>query len=142
MNRDPDCIFCKIVAGELPCFEIYQDEETLAFMDINPVNPGHALAITKQHWPDLHATPEAQLGATIATAKRVAGALQAELQPDGINLAQANGKGAAQSVMHFHMHVVPRRMNDELKLNWGINPGNMDEIGELAKRIAARIAES
>ncbi len=142
MSHDPDCIFCKIVAGELPCFEIYQNEQTLAFMDINPVNPGHALAITKEHWTDLHATPDAQLGATIATAKRVAGALQAELEPDGINLAQANGKGAAQSVMHFHMHVVPRRMNDDLKLNWGINPGDMDEIGALAKRIAARIAES
>ena len=142
MSQDPDCIFCKIVAGELPCFEIYQDDETLAFMDINPANTGHALAITKHHWQDLHATPDAQLSATIATAKRVAGALQAELGPDGINLAQANGKGAAQSVMHFHMHILPRREGDELKLNWGINPGDMDVIGALAKRIAARIAES
>jgi histidine triad (HIT) family protein len=138
--HDPDCIFCKIVAGELPCFEIYRDDDTLAFMDINPASTGHALVIPKQHWQDLHATPDQQLATTIATAKRVAGALQAELSPDGINLAQANGKGAAQSVMHFHMHIVPRRLGDELKLNWGMNPGDMDAIGELAKRIAARIA--
>jgi len=138
--HDPDCIFCKIVSGQLPCFEIYRDEHTLAFMDINPVNTGHALAITKQHWQDVHTTPDEQLAATISTAKRVAAALQAELAPDGINLAQANGKGAAQSVMHFHMHIVPRRIGDELKLNWDLNPGDMDAIGELAKRIAARIA--
>ena len=142
MTRDPDCIFCRIVAGELPCFEIYSDADTLAFMDINPANPGHALAIPKGHWPDLHATPDEQLAAVMSTAKRVAGALQAELEPDGINLAQANGEGAAQSVMHFHMHVVPRRLGDELKLNWGIKQGDMEAIGELAKRLAARIAGS
>jgi len=140
MAHDPNCIFCKIAAGELPCFEIYRDEDTLAFMDINPVNTGHALAITKQHWQDVHETPDEQLAATIATAKRVASALQAELAPDGINLAQANGEGAAQSVMHFHMHIVPRRVGDELKLNWELHPGDMDAIGALAKRLAARIA--
>ena len=74
-----------------------------------------------------------------ATAKRVAGALQAELNPDGINLAQANGEGAAQSVMHFHMHILPRRLGDELKLNWGIRPGDMKAIGELAERIKANV---
>ncbi len=139
MTHDPDCIFCKIVTGELPSFKVFEDDDTLAFMDINPANTGHALAITRQHWPDVHAMPEAALAATVATAKRVAGALQAELSPDGINLVQANGKGAAQSVMHFHMHIVPRTLGDELKLNWGLTPGDMDAIDALAKRIAARM---
>ena len=108
MRTDPDCIFCKIVAGEIPCFKIYEDEATLAFMDINPANEGHVLAIPKAHWEDLHCTPDELLAATIGTAKRVAGALQSLLSPDGINLAQANGEGAAQSVFHFHLHMRPQ----------------------------------
>ena len=139
MTHDPDCIFCKIVAGELPCFKLCEDDDSLAFMAINPANPGHALAIPKQHWPDVHSIPVEPLSAAVATAKRVASALQAELSPDGINLVQANGKGAAQSVMHFHMHIVTRAMGDELKLNWGINPGDMDAIRALGERVAARL---
>ncbi len=139
MNTDPDCIFCKIVAGDIPCFKLCEDEATLAFMDINPANEGHALAIPKAHWEDVHRTPDESLAATIATARRVAGALEAELAPDGINLVQANGKGAAQSVMHFHMHILPRRNGDGLKLNWGLKPGDMDAIGALAARVRARL---
>ena len=79
------------------------------------------------------------LSATIATASKVAGALQAELAPDGINLVQANGKGAAQSVQHFHLHILPRTVGDEVKLNWGVNPGDMQAIEQLAKQVAARL---
>ena len=139
MSTDPDCIFCKIIAGEIPSFSLHEDEHTFAFMDINPANEGHALIIPKEHAADLHAVSDAALCAAIGTAKRVAAAVQTVLEPDGINLLQANGPGAAQSVFHFHLHVVPRRNGDELKMNWGLNPGDMDAIGALATRLRAAL---
>lgn len=123
MRTDPNCIFCKIVAGAIPCFKLYEDQATLAFMDINPANQGHALAIAKEHWQDLYEIPPELLGAVAKTAQRVAAAVKKTVEPDGINLAQANGPGAGQSVFHFHIHVLPRLKGDELKLNWGHKPG-------------------
>ena len=82
---DPNCIFCKIVGGEIPCFNLYEDDDTLAFMDINPVNEGHALAIIKAHHENVHAIPDDLIGACARTAKRIAGAVEAALSPDGIN---------------------------------------------------------
>jgi histidine triad (HIT) family protein len=137
---DPNCIFCKIVAGKVPSFKLHEDDRTLAFMDINPLNPGHALVITKGHWPDLYAMPDADLAAAAKAARRVAKAVQAAVEPDGINLLQANGPGAAQSVPHFHIHVLPRRMNDGAKMNWGLQPGDMKAIGALADKIKAKLA--
>jgi histidine triad (HIT) family protein len=139
MNADPDCIFCKIVAGEIPCFKLYEDDATLAFMDINPVHPGHALAITKVHHPDLFATPAELLAATTATLQKVAGAIQKTLHPAGMNLMQCNGPAAAQSVPHFHMHAIPRHHGDELAMNWGLKPGKMDEIATLADKIRGNL---
>ncbi len=137
MRTDPDCIFCKIVAGEIPCFKLYEDDATLAFMDVNPANEGHALSIAKEHWEDLPSIPPDLAGETIKTAKRVAAAINQTLVPDGINVIQANGKGAAQSVLHFHLHILPRRLDDGLELNWTPRPGDMDAIGALAERIKA-----
>jgi histidine triad (HIT) family protein len=139
MSSDPECIFCKIIAGEIPCFKLYEDEGTLAFMDINPANEGHALVIPKEHSADVYAITDAALSSTVVTVKNVAAAIAKTLSPDGVNLVQANGPAAAQSVFHFHMHVLPRRNGDELKLNWGLNPGDMDAIGELAERIRANL---
>jgi len=134
-----DCIFCKIVAGEIPCFKVYEDEHTLAFMDINPANRGHALVIPKVHSPDLYESPDETLAATLATARKVARAVRATVNPDGLNLVQANGPGAAQSVFHLHVHIMPRFTGDELKLNWGLKPGDMDEIKTLSEEIARNI---
>ena len=139
MTTDSDCIFCKILEGEIPCIKVFEDDDTLCFMDINPAQEGHALVIPRDHWPDVHAIPDDAIGAVARTARRVAGAVNSALRPDGINLVQANGRGAAQSVGHFHMHVLPRRMGDELKLNWGLVPGNMDEIAAVAGRIKAEL---
>lgn len=139
MTADPDCIFCKIVAGEIPCFKLYEDDATLAFMDINPVHPGHGLAIAKDHYPDLYAIPPDLLAATAATAQRVAGAIRKTLNPAGMNLLQCNGLAAAQSVPHFHMHAIPRHTGDDLAMNWSLKPGNMDEIGALAERIRGNL---
>ena len=135
MRRDPDCIFCKIVAGEIPSFKLFEDEATLAFMDINPANEGHALVVPKEHAPDLYAVSDEALARTSVTAKRVAAALARTLNPDGLNLVQCNGAAAAQSVMHFHVHVLPRAKDDELAMNWGLKLGDIDAIGRLAERI-------
>lgn len=139
MTTDSDCIFCKILDGQIPCIQVFEDDETLCFMDINPAQEGHALVIPRGHWPDVHSIPDDTIGAVVRTAKRVAGAVDTALQPDGINLLQCNGEGAAQSVGHFHMHVLPRRMGDDLNLNWGLVPGNMDEIKAVAGRIKAEL---
>jgi histidine triad (HIT) family protein len=133
------CIFCKIIAGEIPCFKLHEDDDTFAFMDINPANEGHALVVPKEHSADVHAVSEPAITATVITAKKIAAAIQKTLSPDGMNLLQCNGPAAAQSVFHFHMHVLPRREGDELKLNWGLEPGDMDAIGELAERIRANL---
>ena len=134
-----DCVFCRIVAGEIPCFKLYEDEDTLAFMDINPASAGHSLAIPKRHYPDVYQLPDELLAATAATARRVARAINDVLQPAGLNLVQANGPGAAQSVLHFHMHILPRGVDDGLKLNWGLRPGDMSQIEEFCDRIRARL---
>lgn len=139
MTADADCLFCKIIAGEIPCFKLFENDETLAFMDINPANEGHALVIPKEHARDVHTVSEAAITATVKTAKKIAAATDKTLNPDGLNLLQCNGPAAAQSVFHFHMHVLPRREGDELKLNWGLRPGDMDAIGALAERIRGNL---
>ena len=135
MSRDPDCVFCKIVAGEIPSFKLFEDDATLAFMDINPANEGHALVIPKEHSADLYSISDESLANTVATAKKVASALSRVLNPDGLNLVQCNGPAAAQSVMHFHVHVLPRVKDDRLAMNWGLKLGDIDAIGRLAERI-------
>lgn len=135
MIEAANCIFCRIVKGEIPCFKLHEDARTLAFMDINPFNDGHCLVITKAHAENLYAADEADLAAAIAVAKRLATAVERALKPDGINLLQANGAGAGQSVFHFHFHVFPRKLHDGAPLNWGQKPGDMSRIGELAERI-------
>jgi histidine triad (HIT) family protein len=136
---DANCVFCKIVAGALPSHKLYEDERTLAFMDINPLNTGHALVIAKHHYPDLYAAPDQVLAAVIAGARRVATAVRDALRPDGINLVQANGPGAAQSVPHLHVHVLPRRLDDEAKLNWGLKPGDRNAVALAADKIRAAL---
>jgi histidine triad (HIT) family protein len=139
MTLDPECTFCKIIAGEIPAFKVYEDEETFAFMDINPANEGHALVVPKEHSKDLYSVSDAAIKASVVTAKKVALAVQKTVDPDGLNLLQCNGPAAAQSVFHFHMHVLPRRARDELKLNWGLKLGDMEAIGQLAERIKANV---
>ncbi len=139
MSSDPDCIFCKIIAGEIPCFRIFEYDATLAFMDINPVNDGHALIIPKAHYEDVLSVSGDALAATAATVKKVAAAVQAALEPAGMNLLQCNGEAANQSVMHFHMHVIPRRIGDDLGMNWELKPGDMDAIARIAERIKAHL---
>ena len=139
MASDPNCIFCKIVAGQIPSTKLFEDAETLAFMDINPANDGHCLVIPKTHAATLFDISADDVAATIRTAQRVACALAAALAPDGLNLVQSNGPGAAQSVPHLHFHILPRRMGDGLLINWALKPGDMQRIAEVAALIRAKL---
>ena len=132
-----DCVFCKIVAGDIPCFKLLDDEAILAFMDINPVHDGHCLVIPKAHHATLFEVPGDTLAAVARATGRLARAVNNAVRPDGLNLVQSNGPGAAQSVPHFHIHILPRRMNDGLLMNWALKPGDMKRIGEWAERIRA-----
>lgn len=134
---DSNCIFCKIVAGQIPCFKLFEDADTIAFMDINPVNPGHSLAVAKGHWPTVDVIPPDVLAATARTAQRVAKAVVSELKPAGVNLIQANGSGAGQSVPHLHFHILPRRQGDNLAFNWEYRPGDKAEVEAIYKRLKA-----
>lgn len=139
MTTDPNCIFCKIVAGEIPCFKLIEEAETLAFMDINPVHDGHALIIPKAHYPTVFDIAPEAIAAAARTTRRVARAVNAALQPDGLNLVQSNGPGAAQSVGHFHFHVLPRWNGDGLLINWSPKPGDHAHIAEIAERIGQHL---
>ena len=139
MNTAPACIFCRIVAGEIPSFKLLEDDRVLSFMDVNPASEGHCLVIPKTHAPNLFESPAESIAAAAAAAKRVADAVRRTLDPPGISLMQANGPAAGQSVHHLHFHVIPRREDDRLPFNWDPRPGDMDAIGKLAERIRANV---
>jgi histidine triad (HIT) family protein len=130
-----DCIFCKIVAGELPAAKVDEDERTLAFMDINPWARGHALVIPKQHARDLGEIGEDDLAACAAMAKRVAGLQRERLGADGVNLLNAYGAAAWQSVFHFHFHVIPRYEGDPLRLPTTPQQADPDELAAVAEEL-------
>jgi histidine triad (HIT) family protein len=113
-----DCIFCKIVAGDLPATKIYEDDDTLAFMDIGPVVKGHALVIPKTHYDPITGTPPEVLQKLITVVQKVAQAQYDGLDADGINVSQANGAVAGQEVPHIHFHVIPRFTDDNHSWNW------------------------
>jgi histidine triad (HIT) family protein len=134
-----DCIFCKIVKGEIPCFTIYEDDSVLAFADINPINTGHTLIIPKSHAENIWEIAEDDLTAIHRTARRVAGAMKTALQPDGIAFLQLNGRAVNQLVMHYHLHLIPRGADDPAltMTEWELVPGDMKVIEEAARKIAA-----
>jgi histidine triad (HIT) family protein len=136
---DASCVFCKIVAGQLPLFKLLEDEATVAFMDINPVNPGHALAVAKGHWPTVDVIPADVLAAVACTAQKIAKASITALKPAGVNLVQANGAAAGQSVPHLHIHIMPRQLNDDVSLNWEPKPGDRAEIEAVYKKLKAAL---
>ncbi len=130
-----DCVFCRIIRGEIPSFQIFDDERALAFMDINPANPGHALVIPKMHAESIFTIEEPFLRATVLVAQRVARAVRKVFEPYGLNIVQANGPGAAQSVAHFHWHVLPRAKDDGLLMNWPLRPGDKTALADAAGRL-------
>lgn len=107
MSASANCIFCKIIRGEIPSIKIHEDAQTLTFMDVRPASPGHALVISKAHAPDLLEIAETDLLAVTLTVQRVARAIQKALTPDGMRVSQFNGAAAGQTVFHYHVHIVP-----------------------------------
>jgi histidine triad (HIT) family protein len=134
---DPDCIFCKIVAGELPATVVAEDERTISFMDINPGTRGHALVIPREHARDLHDIDPGDLSACALAAQRLAARARDGLGADGVNLINACGSAAWQTVFHFHIHVLPRYADDPLRLPWIPAPGDPEEIRAAAGALAA-----
>ena len=134
---DPDCLFCKIVAGEIPATIVDSDERTVAFMDINPANRGHALVVPRAHARDLHEIAQEDLHACAVAAQRLAGRQKERLGADGVNLLNSCGRAAWQTVFHFHVHVIPRYEGDPLRLPWVPGPGDADEIAAAGKELQA-----
>jgi histidine triad (HIT) family protein len=130
-----DCIFCQIVAGEIPAQVIAEDERTLTFMDIAPATRGHALVIPRQHARDLWEIEPDELAAVSRAAQAQAARARDRLSADGVNLINSCGPQAWQTVFHFHMHVVPRYEGDPLKLPWVPSPGDPDEIAAAAREL-------
>jgi histidine triad (HIT) family protein len=134
-----DCVFCKIIAGALPCVKVYEDDDVLAFMDIGPVAKGHTLVVPKQHVDPITHTPPATLQKLIVVVQKIAQAQIKAFKADGINVAQANGRPAGQMVPHIHFHVIPRSTADEAHRNW--TPVKYDSPEEMAA-YGQKIAEA
>jgi histidine triad (HIT) family protein len=141
-----ECIFCRIVAGIAPCEELYRDPATLAFMDIHPVNEGHCLVIPQAHFATVFEMSSEEFAAVGATVAKLARAVNEALQPSALNIVQANGELAGQTVSHVHVHILPRRAGDNLLMSWDRNrtgdPVDADPVrlAAIAERIRARLA--
>ncbi|PYM76182.1 MAG: HIT family protein [Candidatus Rokuibacteriota bacterium] len=140
MTAMSDCVFCKIRDGQIPSIKLHEDARTLCIMDINPLNVGHCLVLTRAHAPTIFDADPADLAAAITTAQRVARAQQTALRPDGLNMLQANGAAAFQSVPHFHLHLIPRWTNDGKGFDWKLVPGDRDQVQKAGEKIRAALA--
>ena len=135
MNTDPNCIFCKIIARELPGLIIDEDEHTVAFMDINPATRGHLLVVPRNHARDLLEIGPEDLSAVALASQRLGKRVHDRLGADGVNLLNSRGQTAWQTVFHFHMHVIPRYADDPLRLPWKPAAGDADEIAAVARQL-------
>lgn len=138
--HDPHCIFCRIATGEAPAEIVHEDDTTVAFLDIRPSSPGHALVICRDHHDNLYDVPEAALGAVALTSQRLARAIRQALQPDGLRMAQFNGAAAGQTVFHYHVHLVPtsRGQGRGVHGREAAHPAALKAIGE---RIRAALGQ-
>jgi histidine triad (HIT) family protein len=140
MSGDPDCLFCKIVAGEIPATVLAEDERTVTFMDINPATRGHALVVPRVHSRDLLEIDADDLAAVSRAAQVQARTAKDRLAADGVNLINSCGAAAWQTVFHFHVHVIPRYADDPLRLPWVPAPGDTDEIQAAAAALKGEAA--
>lgn len=142
MNRE-DCIFCQIVQKRIPAFTVYEDEKCLAFLDINPLAPGHTLIIPKEHVESMFDISEELLQHIAAIAQKLAKNMREKIGAEGVNLFQASGSAAEQSIQHFHLHVIPRKSGDNLNINewWRSKVGKMskEQMEELARLLKLEI---
>jgi histidine triad (HIT) family protein len=135
-----ECIFCKIVSGEIPAVKVLDEELVVAFMDINPSSKGHMLVVPKNHAENIFEIPESDLATLIKAVKKCAGAAKDVLRAEGVTILQLNGKASDQIVPHLHIHVIPRWENDGLSVStWEMKPGDMEEIQDIARKIREHI---
>lgn len=137
-----DCVFCKIMAKQIPATVVHEDEDTLAFMDIGQVNPGHVLVALKAHRENVYALDDAQASAVFRTVARVSRAVRAAFAPAGMSIYQANGKPAGQTVLHFHVHVLPRHEGDGMELTWPVKNPPREKLDDYAAKIRAKLVSA
>ena len=134
-----DCIFCKIANGEIPSATLYEDEDFRVILDLGPATKGHALILPKAHYADLTEIPEELAGKATGVAKKVVTAMKAALPCDGYNVVQNNGEAAGQTVFHYHVHLIPRYVNDHAGVSW--KPGELtDEVNQWQRKIQSTAA--
>ena len=132
-----DCVFCKIVARQIPASVVYEDQHTLAFMDLGQVNPGHVLVTIKSHAENLYGLDDTHAAAVMRSAARIARAIRDAFKPAGLSVYQANGKAAGQTVFHYHVHLVPRHDNDGMALSWPVKNPPREKLEEYAGKLKA-----
>lgn len=132
-----NCVFCRIARGELPASKVYEDEHTLAIMDIQSVNPGHMLVLVKPHRDNVYTLDDELAGAAMKTAARMARATKAAFGCEGVTLLQANEPAGAQTVFHFHIHVLPRWHGDGMELAWPAKNPSREALAEMAEKLRA-----
>lgn len=137
----PNCIFCRIVAGEAPSHRVYEDGEVLVFMDIRPVSQGHTLIIPKQHFENLFEATEDAMASVARISVRIANAIRTVFEPDGVFVAQTNGAAAGQTVFHYHLHLIPRWQGGDLQVH-GRREATASELAGLAARLRDTLGES
>lgn len=136
-----ECIFCKIIDGEIPAVKVLDEELVIAFMDINPSNQGHMLVVPKRHAENIFEIPESDLAATIKAVKRCANAVKEALKAEGITVLQLNGKASDQIIPHIHIHIIPRWENDGLPVStWEMKQGDMKEIQDIARKVQEHLS--
>ena len=134
-----NCIFCKIIAGEIPSATVYEDENFKVIMDISPAAKGHMIMLSKRHCQNLLELDDESATSALLIARKLARALKAELNCDGINLVQNNGEASGQTVFHFHIHLIPRYDGDQMSLGWAPGKYEDGEVATFAAALAARL---
>ena len=135
-----DCVFCRIVAGQIPSTRVFEDEHTLAFMDLGQVNPGHVLVAVKKHAANLFELDDVQAASVARASVRIARAIRDAFAPAGLSVYQANGKPAGQTVFHYHVHLLPRYAGDGMELVWPVKNPPRENLEGYAEKIRAKLA--
>ena len=133
------CVFCRIVARQIPATVVHEDDHTLAFMDLGQVNPGHVLVALKAHAENLYGLNDAQAGAVLRVAAKVGRAIRDAFAPHGLSVYQANGKAAGQTVFHYHVHLVPRYEGDGMALTWPVKNPPREKLEDYAAKIRSAL---
>lgn len=136
--REENCIFCKILAGDIPSTTVYEDESFKAILDVSPAARGHVIILPKNHAPNIFELPDEDASKIMIVAKKIASALKAAYQCDGVNILQNNGEAAGQTVFHLHVHVIPRFEGDTVDIGW-VNGDMPEDPAAIADEIKANL---